>query len=342
MPISRVKLENFTAFSELDFKPSPGINVLVGENGTGKTHLMKVMYAACAVSKNEQHFGEKLTRVFMPSGWAPGRLVRRKRGSSECRATVYNEKKNLSVQFSSHLKSLDSPKGFKTRGRENWCSGKIQSAYIPAKEVLSNARGFRSLYEERQIHFEETYQDIIRLACLPPLRDSKIQEQKNLLKRIQGVLGGTVYATGFDEFFLKCPGGDLEFSLLAEGLRKLGLLWVLIQNGILRKGSVLFWDEPEANLNPGLFEVLIGVLLELQRQGVQIFLATHDYVILKELDLSRKPDDKISFHSLYRDKKEKRIKLHSTEQYLDIHSSAIDDAFASLYDRDIKRSCGGS
>ncbi len=342
MPISRVKLENFTAFSELDFKPSPGINVLVGENGTGKTHLMKVMYAACAVSKNGQHFGEKLTRVLMPSGWAPGRLVRRKRGSSEARVTVCNEKKNLSVRFSNDLTSLDNLKGFKIRGRENWRSGKIQSAYIPAKEILANACGFRSLYEERQVHFEETSQDIIRMASLPPLRGSKLEEQKPLLKRIQEILGGTVYATGFDEFFLKTPRGDLEFSLLAEGLRKLGLLCALIQNGVLRKGAVLFWDEPEANINPRLFEVLIWVLLELQRQGVQVFLATHDYVILKELDLSRKPDDKISFHSLYRDKKEKRIKLHSTEQYLDIHSSAIDDAFASLYDRDIKRSFGGS
>lgn len=342
MPISRVKLENFTAFSALNFKPSPGINVLVGENGTGKTHLMKAMYAACAISKNGQHFGEKLTRVFMPSGWAPGRLVNRKRGSSEARVTVCNEKKSLSVRFSSHLDSLDNLKGFKVRGSENWRSRKIQSAYIPAKEVLSNAPGFRSLYAERQIHFEETYRDIIDLACLPPLRDSRNTAQKTLLEKIQGILGGTVYVKGSDEFFLKCPGGDLEFSLLAEGLRKMGLLWALMKNGVLLKGSVLFWDEPEANLNPGLFEALIWTLLELQRQGVQIFMATHDYVILNELDLSRKPDDKISFHSLYQDKKERRIKLHSTEHYLDIHSSAIDDTFASLYDREIKRSLGGS
>ena len=251
-------------------------------------------------------------------------------------------KRILSTRFSNHIESLENLKGFKTRGSEGWRSRKIQSAYIPAKEVLSNARGFRSLYEERQVHFEEVYRDIIGLACLPPLRDSRNVEQKGLLEKIQKILGGTVYATGSDEFFLKGPKGDLEFSLLAEGLRKMGLLWALLKNGVLLKGSVLFWDEPEANLNPGLFEALIWVLLELQRQGVQIFLATHDYVILKELDLTRKPDDKIGFHSLYQDKKEKRIKLHSTEEYLHIHSSAIDDAFSSLYDREIKRSLGGS
>ena len=45
MTITRLKLERFTAFEELDFRPSPGINVLVGANGVGKPRPMK---AACA------------------------------------------------------------------------------------------------------------------------------------------------------------------------------------------------------------------------------------------------------------------------------------------------------
>ena len=38
MTVTRVKLENFTVFESLALEPSPGINVLVGPNGTGKTH----------------------------------------------------------------------------------------------------------------------------------------------------------------------------------------------------------------------------------------------------------------------------------------------------------------
>jgi len=34
--------------------------------------------------------------------------------------------------------------------------------------------------------------------------------------------------------------------------------------------------------------------------GVQIFLSTHDFVVLKEFDLQSTIDDKIRFHSLYR------------------------------------------
>ena len=142
-----------------------------------------------------------------------------------------------------------------------------------------------------------------------------------------------------EEFFLEGEQGEIEFTLLAEGLRKLGLLWLLIRNGSLRPGAVLFWDEPETNLNPKLYGVVIDVLLELQRLGVQVFLATHDYVILRELDLQAKEGDKVAFHSLYHD--EGQIACHTTDKFLEIHPNAIMEAFDSIYDREIKRSLAG-
>ena len=66
MTLTRVRLEHFTAFKKLDLELSPGINVIVGENGTGKTHLMKVCYAACDVSKPGASFADKLIDVFCP------------------------------------------------------------------------------------------------------------------------------------------------------------------------------------------------------------------------------------------------------------------------------------
>ena len=140
-----------------------------------------------------------------------------------------------------------------------------------------------------------------------------------------------------EEFFLESRQGKLEFTLLAEGLRKLGLLWTLIQNGTLLNGSALFWDEPEANLNPKLMRPIIDILLELQRTGVQIFLATHDYVLLKELDLQVKNDDKVLFHSLYRSRDTGEIEVASTDDYVRLSPSAIDDTFGSLVTREIQK-----
>ena len=335
MRITRLKLERFTAFDALDFKPSPGINVLVGANGTGKTHLMKVAYAACDVSKTDIGFAEKIVRVFMPSGGAIGRLVKRRGEISHCGVHIHREDRWIRVSFSNHTTVANSAT---VKGALRWKAAPVESVYVPVKEMLANAPGFRSLYAKRDIHFEEIYADILDRAYGPALRGPAPSERKRLLTILQKAIDGKVHAKN-EEFFLRNKQGNLEFSLLAEGMRKLGLLWRLIQNGTLLEGAALFWDEPETNLNPKLFGSVIEVLLELQRMGVQIFIATHDYAILKELDLQRREEDDLVFHSLYRDDGE--IACHSVGTYLDIHPNAIAEAFTDLYDREVERSLGG-
>ncbi len=78
--------------------------------------------------------------------------------------------------------------------------------------------------------------------------------------------------------------------MVAEGMRKFGTLQRLLNNGSLTPQSTLFWDEPEANLNPALLKKLAAVLAVLARQGFQIILATHSLFLMKELHiLSRQP-----------------------------------------------------
>jgi len=337
MPITRLRLERFTAFEKLDIQLSSGINVLVGANGTGKTHLMKVAYAACDISKTQVDFAEKLVRVFLPSGRALGRLVKRHKASTRGAVEVYRGPLKLRISFSNHATVPDSAT---VTGAKEWTSRQIESVYIPVKEMLSNAPGFRSLYSQREVHFEEIYADILDRAYRPALRGPLDREKKKLLTNLQKLIDGKVTIKD-EEFFLRNKQGNLEFTLLAEGMRKLGLLWLLIQNGTLLNGSVLFWDEPETNLNPKLFGPLIAILLELQRMGVQVFVATHDYVILKEIDLRMKSEDKVLFHSLYRDEDTGEIQCHSTSEYLQIHPNAIAETFADLYNREVKRTLEG-
>ncbi len=333
MAITRIKCENFTAFKKLNIEPSQGVNVFIGPNGTGKTHLMKVAYAACDVSKTDLNFAEKLIRVFLPHGRAIGRLVRRQKGSSRGVIEVYRTNLRIRVSFTNHSTAS---KSATVTGANEWIQKPVESVYIPVKEMLSNAPGFRSLYSQREVHFEEVYADILDRAYRPALRGPVNKERKKLLTNLQKIIEGKVNIKD-EEFFLRNKQGNLEFTLLAEGMRKLGLLWLLIQNGTLLKGSVLFWDEPETNINPKLFGPLVEILLELQRTGVQVFLATHDYVILKEIDILKKAKDKILFHSLFRDEKTGEIKCHSTDEYLEIHPNAIQDTFLDLFDRDVER-----
>ena len=336
MTITQVKLERFTAFESLDFRASSGVNVLVGANGTGKTHLMKVAYAACDVSKTGTGFAEKLVRTFMPSGGAIGRLVKRRQGSSECNIGISRGGRRLRISFSNHAAVAASAA---ITGAQRWREDPVESVYIPVKEILANAPGFHSLYAQRDIHFEEIHADILDRSYRSPLRSPVPIQRKKLLTTLQKAIDGKV-CTRNEEFFLRNRQGNLEFSLLAEGMRKLGLLWLLIQNETLIEESVLFWNKPEANLNPKLFGSVIEILLELQRMGVQVFIATHDYVILKELDLRRNENDRVVFHALYHDD-DGEIACHTSGSYLDIHPNAIAEAFNDLYDREVERSLSG-
>lgn len=341
--IEKIRFLRFTAFENLKIAFSPGINIFLGENATGKTHIMKAVYATCDITKSKSGFAEKINNVFFPSGKQIGRLVKRTSGSStgflEIFRTVQDDKSvSLRISLSNHTTK---PEKAKISGSPKlWIESPIEAAYIPVKDMMANAPGFRSLYEEREIHFEEIYVDIIRKAFLPLLKGPTDKQRKGLLKILQDAMEGKVIQKN-EEFFLKSKRGELEFTLLAEGYRKMGLLWLLIQNGTLMNGSVLLWDEPETNLNPRLVEKVVGILLKLQRMGVQIFLATHDYVFLKEFDLQADKDDKIVFHSLYRSPETKEIEVTSTDQYLHISPNAIDDTFGRIVDREIVKSMEG-
>ena len=338
MTITRVKLENFTVFESLDLEPSPGINVLVGANGTGKTHLMKACYCVSEATIVDVRVYDKLVSVYLPYRRHVRRLIHHSRPNSSATIEVYQGDVNLRLE----IRPVDerATMTLPSDSFQDLTKDISDCIYIPAKDMLANAPGFRSLYAAREVHFEETYQDILDRAYLPALRNPAEFVPAWVLHRLEAELGGKVITHG-EEFFLSGDQGEIEFTLLAEGLRKLGLLWLLIRNGSLKPGAVLFWDEPETNLNPKLYGVIIDVLLELQRLGVQIFLATHDYVILKELDLQAKKDDKVAIHSLHRSKETGEIACQTVGHYSQIHPNVIADTFSDLYDREIRRSLAG-
>lgn len=66
MIINKLKLENFTVFEDQQIEFEPGINVLIGENGTGKTHILKVLYSACQSVDQKVSFPHKLVLTMLP------------------------------------------------------------------------------------------------------------------------------------------------------------------------------------------------------------------------------------------------------------------------------------
>jgi len=335
--LTKLSVDNFTAFKAISFEFKSGINLFIGSNGTGKTHLLKILYAACSITDGEdieKTFAQKIVNVFHPYEGRPGRLAYRGAGSVTASITVQRtEKALLKAKFSNHTKDVN---GVRVSGEDRWKRIATASAYIPVKEMLAHAPGFLATNARRELAFEEVYSDIITRAYLPQLRGPTGETRKKVLLALQKAIDGKVVVKG-EYFFLKNKQGDLEFTLLSEGMRKLALIWLLTQNGVLTTGSVLFWDEPEANLNPSRMGEVAEVMLELQRIGVQLFVSTHNYVLIKEIELRRTKDDSISYTSLYRSD-DGLIQKEISANYLGLDHNKISETYNSLYDREIVRS----
>ncbi|MCC4246591.1 AAA family ATPase [Stappia indica] len=337
--IAEFSAENFVAFKDISLKFKPGINIFIGSNGTGKTHLLKTLYAACSITDGadrERGFGQKLIGVFNPYEGRPGRLSYRGSGSVTSRVVIKMARKKISAEFSNHTKVASS---INVTGEARWKDDEIPCAYIPVKEMLAHAPGFLSTMSRRELSFEEIYGDIISRAYLPQLKGPTGDKRKKILEALQEAIDGRVTTKG-EVFFLKNGQGNLEFTLLSEGMRKLALIWILTQNGVLTKGSILFWDEPEANLNPSRMGEVVEVILELQRLGVQIFVSTHNYVLLKEFELRSNKNDSLSYTALFRNKRG-IIERESVDRYKDLSVDKILETYNSIYDREIESSIKG-
>ncbi len=330
-----VHMANFTAFRSLHLEFSPGVNVLIGPNATGKTHLMKLLYAAGAVSKQDVDFADKLVHVFLPYEGRIGRLVTRQQGSAESTVSVRRPENRLTIRFSNHTQPTSHLQPTIT-GLKKWRDSPIESAYIPVKEMLSSGGQLLATYRLRELEIEGVYVDIVERAMLPLARGPIDRNRQQLLDTLRAEMRGKIEIAD-DRFFHRSKEGRLEFALLAEGYRKLGLLWLLIQNRTLLNGSVLFWDEPEANLNPALAGCVIDILLALQRLGVQVFVATHSHVVLKEFELRRHSTDAIRYTSFFRDPKGV-VQAETSERLVDLSHNGIRDTYFELIERDLQLS----
>lgn len=268
-----------------------GINVLIGENGVGKTSILKMIYAATqwSIKQTEQGKTKRLVQFFSNS-----------LKDSDALKNVENKEDYCFYKVSDGTHSFEDSLSHKSIfNYDQWLGLDIQSVFIPTTEMLSHAKGFLAMNQKYNMPFDGTQIDIIVNASLPETREIP-SAMRGILNRISEVIDGTVILENDSFYVLKKDGRKVDFSLEAEGLRKLGLLWKLIRNGLLEKGSILLWDEPEANLNPELYPLVAEILLELQKNGAQVFLATHSYNFAKYLEIRRTNKEQVMFHNLYK------------------------------------------
>ena len=335
MIIKKIKLENYTVFENHQIEFSPGVNIIVGENGTGKTHLLKALYSACRSVSKRTSFSHKLVSTMLPDDYKISRLITRKVGNRTGLIKIIacdentSQNRELTATFHGKTKKWDAD----VTGEDGWEESfeGVSSIFIPAKEILSHSYNLNAAVEVDNVRFDETYLDIINAAKVDVSVGRNNATKSAMLKAIEEITHGTVYYDAKrDEFYLKSGNSKQEFNLVAEGIRKMALLWQLVKNGTLENGSILFWDEPEANINPTYISVIVRLLLELQRKGVQVFVSTHDYMIASYFDVLRTDNDRIWFHSLCHDTVSGETLYGKADRFSELKCNPIVTAFDKL------------
>jgi ABC-type hemin transport system ATPase subunit len=340
----RLELERFTAFEKATFEFASGVNVIIGENGTGKSHVLRLIYSLSesirrhatgegldqSVRKPDlaDVLAETLAAVFQPDEL--GRLVRRGVGRRKAKIQGTwidgNRESRVEIELSS-LGRLSIPKSSLPELE--------RSIFIPTREVLSIFPGFISSYVKRESAFDRTVYDLCLALDAKPLRGPRNEIRARLLEPIEDALGGKVVNEN-GRFYLKLPDGEMEAPLVAEGIRKLGMLDYLIVNGSLTENGFLLWDEPEASLNPRLTRLTGHIALGLARSGVQTWIATHDYLLTSELTLASEQlaAHDTAFFALARPADAAGTIVERGDKLADLQHNSILKALADLHARE--------
>jgi len=344
MAITKIEIENLTVFEHMEMSTDANVNVIIGENGTGKTHLLKFIYLACfgpmvffSLEDQQEISAIRTVRRFPFAEKFFGKGINLSRDntkdstfqlfSGDLGVAGYSLKLKSNVDGSSFLKEIFGP--FDNRGLQ---LSKVREnlILIPAKDMLTHSKGFLSLIRERgkQMPFDDTLISAISKSGLPDL-DEAPELGKNILPKLEKEMDGIVVFENDEFFILKNDGRMLPFSVEAEGVKKIGLLWKLLMTGNITKDSIFLWDEPEANINPKLIPLLAEIILELGRNGVQIFLATHDYFLPEYIEVLSTEKDKIAFHSLYQT--DSGVQCVTRDKFTMLANNAIIDEKIRLY-----------
>jgi len=325
-----LRLRNFTAFQDAAFEFVPGVNAFVGANGTGKTHVMKALYAVqLAQSRELSDVRTILEDLFQTKDAVD--VVRLGTGKTAIA--------DVSGRYAGLLWGYSGQRNFYAISSPSETYKPERPVFIPAIDMMGHTKGFTEAYDEVRLDFDLTCRDVVNLLRLERKNGTghRVAPMDEPLARL---LNGEIERDDAGRFYLVSKQGRLPMPMVAEGLRKIATLVQLERNGWLATGTTLFWDEPEVNLNPILMGEIVSAILALTRRGVQVFLATHSYVILKELDLQTKREDTVRYFAFQPGADGTTVM--ATEDLSLLAPNPILDEYASLYDRELTRATGRS
>ncbi len=285
--INNLEIKNFGLIKSIEWENLGKINVIIGPNSTGKTFLLKAIYTSIKTLEEFRKGNDKRSESEILSDrlyWTYqtekiGNLV--KKGSEgNLKFSIQHDEKLFSYQFGKDTSKNISHITNRCERLED------QSIFIPAKEVLSIQKNLIMLSETKTFGFDQTYYDLA-LALNHPKTKGKssinIAESRKILKDL--IDGNIDVDNKSNQWIFKKGNEKYSLGVTAEGVKKIAIIDYLLGNRYLGKNSIVFFDEPEASLHPHAITKLLEIIKLLADYGIQIFIATHSYFVIKKLCL---------------------------------------------------------
>lgn len=285
--LNHITCKHFGPLTDLNWPDLGPINLVIGENGRGKTFLLKAIYSAIRTLEEYKRGNEprsaseiltqKLHWTFQPD--KIGDLV-----------TKGEDKLSFHFQFDHHNFMYNFGKDTirQISTLENHVPPRTSnSIFLPAKEVLSlHHIILKSREQDKVFGFDDTYLDLARALRIAPKKGKKVTEFSESRKTLEEMLGGRVeYDEITGRWQFKKGNQKFPTGVMAEGVKKIAILDRLLCNRYLDTSSVVLMDEPESALHPTAISKLLDIVALLAKRGIQFFLASHSYFVVKKLYL---------------------------------------------------------
>jgi len=290
--ISDFHLSNYGPVIDAQGKSLSNINLILGKNSTGKTFLLKALYTA--IRSHEEANRGQTTRDFSDIlserlFWTfqvekIGEIVTKGDKKRLKSAITLSDNSSLLFEFTGETTKKVTPSLYNLTQRQ------ANSIFLPPKEVLSLTDVIhKSLNIDRLFGFDQTYGDLVEALRIPTQQgrnsDAFVKSRKNLETMFDGKVE---FDTRINQWVYRKGKSRYSIMTAAEGVKKVAILDTLLGNRYLNHKSIVFIDEPESALHPTAIVQLLEIISVLAEAGIQFFLATHSYYVIKKLLLIAK------------------------------------------------------
>ncbi|MCG6575600.1 ATP-binding protein [Pseudomonas sp. AF32] len=284
--LNSVELDNFGPLRHIRWGKLSNINLIIGANSSGKTFLLKALYCSMRTLEEYQRgndqrsaaeiLADKLYWTFQAD--KIGDLVT-KNSDGPLTSRVRVDTKEFRYSF-----GRDTTKNIASL--ENHVSPReSNSIFLPPKEVLSlQSIILKSRDVDKEFGFDDTYYDLARALRITPTKGKNHAHFAKARESLEDMFDGKVeFDSKTSRWQFKKGNQKFPIGATAEGVKKIAILDTLLGNRYLSKDSVVFIDEPESALHPVAISRLIEIIVSLAASGIQFFIASHSYFVVKAL-----------------------------------------------------------